>query len=168
MQPPCRPPCRPSCAPRCWSPQCRLDGLWGFRDADRMEIRNHPEMLCEGWTLNKSMTFLARTDGRTNRLLDVFHEVLRWWWWWCGERPKNQLFLCFPLRQPQESVGNHQKARWEQFRKPPSSFQASLYWGHSISLSVHPQLANILKGKTLLDLTIWETGSHGSPTHSNS
>ena len=76
--------------------------------------------------------------------------------WWA---PNNQLF---PLRQPQESVGNHQKARWEQFRKPPSSFQASLYWGHSISLSVHPQLANILKGKTLLDLTILETDSHGS------
>ena len=48
-RPPCRPPCRSPCpppcwppySPPCWPPQCRLDALWGLRDADRMEIRKY-------------------------------------------------------------------------------------------------------------------------------
>ena len=44
-QPPSRPPCRPPCQPP-WPPcrptRCRLDVLWGLRDADRyLEIRKY-------------------------------------------------------------------------------------------------------------------------------
>ena len=37
--PPGRPPSRSPCPPPCRPPQCRLDDLWGLRDADRIEIR---------------------------------------------------------------------------------------------------------------------------------
>ena len=51
-RPPCPPPClppypppwRPPCQPPCRPPQCRLDALWGLKDADRMKIREYHEL----------------------------------------------------------------------------------------------------------------------------
>ena len=54
MPAPCPPLCRPPCPPQCRPPQCRLDALWGLRDADRMEIQKY-----------HGGTYLLYTDGLT-------------------------------------------------------------------------------------------------------
>ena len=54
MPAPCPPLCRPQCPPQCRPPQCRLDALWGLRDADRMKIQKY-----------HGGTYLLYTDGLT-------------------------------------------------------------------------------------------------------
>ena len=52
----CWPPCRPQCPPPCQPSQCRLDALWGLRDADRMEIQK-----CYGLTYR--LTWVGDRDA---------------------------------------------------------------------------------------------------------
>ena len=91
-RPPCPPPClppypppwRPPCQPPCRPPQCRLDALWGLRDADRMEIRKYH----------------LRTNLRTDRLTKDKNEISLGKVKEKNERQKAKTHLCQFLDEP--------------------------------------------------------------------